>query len=225
MISNVQTPVLIYGAGGLAREVAWVLSMPGSMLRWPDDRDPSTIEVVGHLDDNTAIHGTLVNGRAVVGGSEWLADRSGHAVVVAVGNPAARKGIVERLRGFGASFPSILSPQTITGERVDIGEGVIVLPGVVVTCDVRIGDFVLLNPHVSISHDGHVSDYCSLGPGVSLAGNVRVGSGTDIGTNSSIIPGVRIGRNVVVGAGACVVRDLADGVLAYGVPAKGVVRP
>ena len=222
--SSNRTPVVIFGAGGLAREVAWVLGMPGAVLRLPDGQQLLYGQVVGHLDDREEMHGTDVNERPVLGGSEWLADHPGHAVVVAVGNPDARRGIVERLRALGAAFPSILAPDTFIGDKSTISEGVIALPGVIITCNVNIGSFVLLNPHASISHDGEVGDFTSLGPGVSLAGNARIGSGCDIGTNASLIPGISIGSDVVIGAGACVVRNLPDGVTAVGVPARVTSR-
>lgn len=213
------TQVVIFGAGGLAREVAWALDAPGAGLHWSDGTQ-SSVEVVGHLDDNIESHGTNVNGRPVLGGADWLSANPGHAVIVAIGNPAIRKSIVHRLRERGALFPAGMAAGTVVGDHGSIGEGAIVLPGVVVTVNVRVGSFVLLNPHVSISHDGVIGDYCSIGPGVSLAGNVQVGAGCDIGTNASAIPGVRIGENAVIGAGACVVRDIPAGVIAYGVPAK-----
>lgn len=216
--------VVIFGAGGLAREVAWLLETPGTQLRWQDNRVPSDIRLVGHLDDQSETHGSQVNKRPVLGGADWLQSHPGHAVVVAIGNPEVRRDIVQKVRDLGAIFPAVLAPDFIAGDHGSIGEGVIVLPGAMVTVNVNIGNFVLLNPHVSISHDGNVGDFCSLGPGVSLAGNVNVGSGTDIGTNASAIPGVRIGNNTIVGAGACVTRDLSDNVTAVGVPAKHIRR-
>jgi acetyltransferase EpsM len=52
---------------------------------------------------------------------------------------------------------------------------------------------------------------------------VRVCRGAWVGIGSSVIDGVRIGAGSTVGAGSVVVRDVPDGVLAYGVPAK-VIR-
>lgn len=215
----------MFGAGGLAREVAWLLELPGTFLHWADGSLTSGIKLVGHLDDRVEAHGTQVNGRTILGGSDWLAGHPDHAVIVGVGNTEARRSIVDRLRQFGATFPSVVAQGTISGNASMNGEGCVILPGVVITTNATIGNFVLLNPQVSISHDSVVGDYCSLGPGVRLAGNVHVGEGSDLGTNASAIPGVRIGRNVVLGAGACVVRNLPDNVTAVGVPARVVRGP
>lgn len=223
MISVPSQPVVIFGAGGLAREVAWTAGMHGATLLSPDG-SKNAVEFIGHLDDRQETHGTEINGHPVLGGSDWLEQHPGHAVLVAVGKPAIRQEIVQRLRALHATFPTLLAPNTVIGDQCAIGQGVIALPGVVITTNVTVGEFVLLNPQVSISHDGNIGDYCSMGPGVHLAGNVHVGSLTDIGTGASAIPGSRIGTESIIGAGACVVRDVPDYATAVGVPAVVIKR-
>src|SRR5262249_42296835 len=44
--------------------------------------------------------------------------------------------------------------------------------------------------------------------------------GARIGANVTLLPGVTIGRNALVGAGAVVVRDVPDGKVAVGNPAR-----
>jgi acetyltransferase-like isoleucine patch superfamily enzyme len=49
---------------------------------------------------------------------------------------------------------------------------------------------------------------------------VAIGAGTLLGAKSSVMPGVRIGSGVIVGTGSVVTRDLPDGCVAMGSPAK-----
>lgn len=53
---------------------------------------------------------------------------------------------------------------------------------------------------------------------------VRIGRRCWIGMNSIVLKGVTIGENTIVGAGSVVVRDLPNGVVAVGNPARIVKR-
>jgi UDP-perosamine 4-acetyltransferase len=59
-----------------------------------------------------------------------------------------------------------------------------------------------------------------LSPGVVLSGGVTVGDNSFVGAGAVVIQGGKIGDNAVIAAGAVVVRDVADGALVKGVPAK-----
>ena len=52
-----------------------------------------------------------------------------------------------------------------------------------------------------------------------MSGGVKIGDGTHVGSGSTIIQGVTIGKETIIGAGSLVLRDIADKILAYGVPA------
>jgi acetyltransferase-like isoleucine patch superfamily enzyme len=55
--------------------------------------------------------------------------------------------------------------------------------------------------------------------GVAVA-DVVIGAGALLGAKSTVMPGVRIGRGCLVGASSVVTRDVADGWIAVGSPAK-----
>lgn len=82
---------------------------------------------------------------------------------------------------------------------------------------ITIGDDVTLAPDVRIlAHDASTKRHL----GMTRIGKVDIGDRSFIGAGSLILPGVRIGCDVVVGAGSVVTRDLPDGVVACGNPAR-----
>ena len=58
--------------------------------------------------------------------------------------------------------------------------------------------------------------------GVYLTAPVKIGSRTYIGADATVLPGVTIGEDVVVGAGSVVTRDVPDGAVVAGSPARQV---
>ena len=52
------------------------------------------------------------------------------------------------------------------------------------------------------------------------AGGVHFKKGCKIASSVTVLPGVTIGENAVVAAGAVVTKDVADGAVVMGVPAK-----
>lgn len=87
---------------------------------------------------------------------------------------------------------------------------------------VIIGNNVWIGPNVGIYTPNHAlcSDERTAGyersPGVEIGDNVWIGGGV------TILGGVRIGANSVVGAGSVVVKDISEGVVAVGNPAKAI---
>lgn len=207
--------IVIYGAGGLGREVA-------QMLEDINARGPRW-SVLGFVSDDPAAQGTRAGELPIIGTSEWVRARTQPiAVVVAVGSPALKHRLVQRVRGPFTTFPTIVHPSVTMGRRVSLGEGTVVGAGSVFTVDIRLGAFVTVGIGCTISHDDVLCDYATLAPGVNVSGAVTVGEGTDVGTGSQVIQGISIGEWSIVGAGAVVCRDLPANVTAVGVPAKTI---
>lgn len=80
---------------------------------------------------------------------------------------------------------------------------------------VEIGKFAMVAAGVTIANGWH--DKNTFEP---ASGPTVLGPGCWIGTNATIIGSRRIGANAVVGAGAVVVKDVPDGAIVAGVPAR-----
>ncbi|MBS7789686.1 acetyltransferase [Roseococcus sp. SDR] len=203
--------VLIFGAGGLGREVLQILrdiaagGLPAEPVGFAVDPAHRSVATLGGLP----VHD---DAEALLRADPTL------SVVVALGDPALRAATVARLAG--ARFATLRHPAAWMGQSVTLGEGSIVFGHASATTDVAIGRHVLVNPGCTLAHDVVLEDFATLAPAVALAGGVHVEAGADLGTGARVIPRRRIGQGAVVGAGAVVIRDVPPGVTVVGVPAR-----
>lgn len=203
--------LIIYGAGGHAREIALLVrQLQAASLRW------NLLAFVSDSGESGSLAGVPILSQ------EDALRMAGPSpdVIVAIGSPAARRKVVESLRGKGVSFPTLVHPSVSIDPTVEIGRGSIIAAGCILTVDIHVGEFVLLNRACNVSHDCRVGDFSSLAPGTYLSGNVRLGEECEIGTGVSVVPGVEIGDGAIVGAGAAVISNVPARSTAVGVPAR-----
>jgi UDP-3-O-[3-hydroxymyristoyl] glucosamine N-acyltransferase len=83
-----------------------------------------------------------------------------------------------------------------------------------------LGNNVAIDNFVHVAHNCHLGDYVNLIAGVKLGGSVKIGEHSFIGLNACIKPGVTIGKRCLVGIGAVVTKNIPDGEVWVGNPAK-----
>lgn len=210
--------LLIIGAGGLGREVLWQIK--------ENPLENEKYNILGFVDDNKALAGSVVNGYPVLGNMEWLLNyEKSLSVVVAIGNSVIRKMLVTRLKADpNLEFPSIFASGVKISEWAEYGEGCIFCLNSIVTVNIKIGNFFISNWNCTVGHDCVIDDYVTLYPNVNVSGNVHVGEVTELGTGTQIIQGKKVGSNCIIGAGAVVNKDIPDNSVAVGVPAKVIKR-
>ncbi|MFF1879643.1 NeuD/PglB/VioB family sugar acetyltransferase [Leifsonia sp. NPDC058230] len=205
------TDVVLIAASGLSREVIAA--------------DQDTFDVVGILDDNPELHGTMVGGAPVLGGTELAAQLS-TALLVCVGSGAGRRRVVERLGLIGVRddrYATLIDDSVRIPPGCEVGRGSILLAGTVLTADVTIGRHVVMMPHVTVTHDDVVEDFVTLAAGVALGGTVLVRTGAYIGMNAGVRERTTIGPDAIIGMGSVVLGDVPSGETWVGVPAAPLV--
>lgn len=204
--------ILVYGAGSHAKVVIDAIENEGQYA------------IVGLIDDNKPI-GEQVLGYEIIGPRDIMVNLANSGVsrcVVAIGDNAVRRSVVDVVSTAGIRFASVVHPFTAIGKDVSIGNGTVVFKGTVIDPDVRIGTGVILNNGVTIGHENRIGDYAHLSEGARCGGNVTIGNGTFVGMGAIIISGLTIGENVFIGAGSVVTKDIPDGVTAVGSPARKI---
>ncbi len=160
----------------------------------------------GFIDDNPQID-------SLCGAPVFHSTENVDEVIVSIGVNATRKKIVEKLN---CHYPIAIHPSAVCSDSVSIGEGTVVMAGVIINSESIIGKHCIVNTGASVDHECCLGDFVHISPHATLCGNVSVGEGSWIGAGSTIIQGVKVGRWCVIGAGSVVTKDIPDGYLAVG---------
>lgn len=206
--------VIIVGAGGLGREVLWVIEAT--------NRIEPTWNVLGFIDDNLgALDGYALNYRVLGTIQDWQPS-GGEEYALAIAAPKIKEKLVPALKARGARFATIIDPTSVIRDRVTLGEGVVMFNNVGISVDVTIGDFAFFNGFSGAGHDVVIGDYCTFGPRVSIAGATKIGKCVSVGASASTYPGITVGDYATIGMNSAVVRRVKPNTTVMGVPAVAI---
>lgn len=125
-------------------------------------------------------------------------------------------------------IPARIEPGAIIREKVEIGEGAVIMMGAVINIGAVVGAGTMIDMGAVLGGRATVGARCHVGAGAVLAGVVEPASATPvivedgvlIGANAVVIEGVHIGADAVVAAGAVVIEDVPAGAVVAGSPAR-----
>jgi UDP-2-acetamido-3-amino-2,3-dideoxy-glucuronate N-acetyltransferase len=102
------------------------------------------------------------------------------------------------------------------GNNVYIGVNTRIGKGVFIPEGVRIYDNCFIGPHVTFTNDKYPPSPKSGWRSTTVLSNASIGAGV------TIVCGITIGKNATIGAGAVVTKDVPNGEIWAGVPAKQI---
>lgn len=206
--------IIIAGAGGLGREVHtwikdWIEHNPGYVIG-------------GFIDDGEGALNSFAHYADILCTIDAYRPAIDEFVICAIGKPADKKYVVNKLLDKGVQFFSLIHPAAVIGDNVKIGRGVLICPNAVLSVDLVVGDFVTVNSSCTIGHDAIVGDFSTLSCHCDVTGGAVLEDEVFMGSRSSVLPRVRVGKGAVVGAGSVVLRAVKPGDVVFGVPAKRI---
>lgn len=202
--------VLIIGAGGQGLATSDILHYS------------SKYEVIGYVDKNESLHGEFVGEYKVLGDISIIFNNRDlfDAAIVAIGDNYQRRLYYDLLLKLNIPLINAIHDNTTISSMASIGKGVYIGAGAVIGANVSIGHNTIINCNTTLPHNNMIESHVNISPGVHLGGGTVIGEHTFIGIGSSVIQYLKIGKDSIIGAGSTVIKDLSDGVVAVGIPAR-----
>ena len=206
--------LIIYCAGGFGREILDIAYRINSVSkRW---------EVITFLDDVLDL-GTNVSGISTKKFTdvERMSKAGGCEFVIANGEPSIRKILADKVHDYPLAI--VCDPTVIISASAELGIGLVVAAYSSIATDAKIGMNVAINTQSVVGHDVKIGDHSVVSSMVNIGGGTTIGESSYIGMGAQIKERVKIGSNSIIGMGSIVYKDIPDGVIALGNPAR-VVR-
>lgn len=208
----------IYGAGGLGREVLELAKQIESVeKKW------SEILFVADLRE-TFNEVKEVNGKKVIDFEVAMQRFKSDEIqfVVAVGEPAVRRLLFEKIKTRGYFCSTLIHPDVHIPETTELAEGVVVQTQAVISCNVKIGENTFIQNTATVGHDTIIGKHDVISANTAIAGHCMIGDQVYIALNVPVKEETRIGDNSIIGMGAVVLRDIPENVIAMGNPARPI---
>ncbi len=207
--------LIIIGAGDFGREIANVVERINTTKPEP------IWHLLGFVDDNIALQGSLVDGYPVLGAMGFLNNYPNRVYAIcSLGVSRTRQNVINKITNPLIEYATLIDPDARVYKDAEIGVGSIVCGGSILAINTKVGNHVIINLNCTLGHDDVIKDFCVVNPGVNVSGKVTVGPCSDLGTGAKVIQGLTVGAEVTIGAGGVVIRDAIEPGVYVGVPVK-----
>lgn len=201
--------LIIVGAGGLGRKLFVCLRRLNTDNRW---------NIKGFIDDDLSALDEKKCDLKIIGKvSEWQ-PKDNEVFVMGISTPSVKHKVASLLKERGAKFETIISPDVILGDYVEVGEGSVVMTPYNIECGAKIGKFVTILGS-TLALDGVVGDYSTTAGFANLT-NAVIGKGVYVGSQTFLNQNITVGDCAYIGVGSIVLHDVEPCTQMFGAPAR-----
>jgi len=201
---------MIYGSGSTGREIADLArQIQQTQPRW------NAIYFLDDLREATEHAGLRVLRMADL--AHWPEP---FECVVAIGEPAFRQAMFQRLEHQGFACATLVDPSARLSPSARLGRGCIVGHHAFVSSDTVLEDNVMLEINTIVGHDIVIGAHAVVSSCPVVGGAAQIGTRTFIGMNCTIKEKTRIGSDAIIGMQSAVFNDVPDGMVALGNPCR-----
>ncbi len=148
----------------------------------------------------------------------------GIEVIIAVGEPAARKALYDRVTGAGYRLGILIHPTAVVSPSARLGQGAVIKDSVSVSSGAVIGENVYINGISLIGHGVVIGAHSQISSHVVIAGNTIVGTGVYVGISACVRDHIEIGDYAIISMGAVVLKSVRPHRTAMGNPAREIAE-
>ena len=207
------TRVVIFGGSGHAKVIVDIIE------------NQTDLELIGLIDNFASIDAKVL-GYSVLGNNEVLPDLikkfNFTKGIIGIGDNSRRSYVAKTIKSISPEFEFVNCIHTSAkiGKSISLGQGNVIMPGVVINACSTIENHSILNTNSSIDHDCHMKDFSSIGPNCAVGGNSSIGEYSAIGIGASVFHNIKIADNCIVGGGSIVTKNTHANSVYFGSPAK-----
>lgn len=145
-------------------------------------------------------------------------------VIIAVGEPANRKALYEKVVNGGYRLGVVVHPTSVVSPSAVLKAGAVIKDSVSISSGAVIGENVYINGISLIGHGVVIGPHSQISSHVVIAGNTTVGTGVYVGVSACVRDHIEIGENAIVAMGAVVMKSVRPGRTAMGNPAREIAE-
>ncbi len=210
--------LLIYCSGGLSREYCDIADRVNkAQNRW---------DKISFIDDNEELvkEGSYYGKELINFDSANKKDKNSVEFVIANGNPETRGFLFDKMINAGFKAATVIDPRATVSPSAKIKPGAVISANVLVSSYCEFEENVLLLPGCVIGHDVKIGKHSFVCCCSAIGGNCVIGDRVYIGENAPVREQIKIGNDSIVSMGAVVLRDIPEGVIASGNPARAMLN-